>query len=960
MGSLAVGGADGKIKMPVSKQKLEEDAALIALTNVGIDVTADEFEGLCILDKFSQHEQDVYARIKPVYRYAYVVTRECRVPSSGFISEFFVPTYDPIAHREFHLSLRADRYDSDRTIPQNEIRDDVECMYYNQTQYVVPRYVNPSCGQFWLCVAVVKYILEISDKANTELFASDSRARLRDEIRTIKNLKKAYENRSVHYEQAVEATVTHEFGEHAHHATVSSIDKNMLSQLLGMQQEKEKEQKGHLVKGGKSNKGRGSTLPRINNNGSAGAGGTRSITPSPAAEEREKEKEKGKEKEKSKSVFARSRESKASMKISKILNNASDAVDKDMDAHPKKNAHTPHGQTGTATKESASKTKESVFPTSIIEKHLFEHHRSHAPLELTLKDRLVLAGRLGRAEACLDMVRMKEKEAKLAKKKPKPNASSPTNSHTGSRHSPTHSVDDGQGLLHGHGHGHGRGSPKHSNANSAMNSAYNSPAASRRGSTVPFVGEASPSRVRGRGSPTHGRGSPTHGRGSPTHGRGSPTHSRTRGGSPSNTGTIRAQLNESKLLVASEAVQMFDKPSDPKKAAEAAHHVEMILRQRHLSVVWSSCAAVLDEPDPTAAFAKKTGALTAMAPEMAVKEYARQIKQWKESVTLAQQLAQRALKDQQEAEQGKLKTFKFTQLKQVRDARKHWILESMAIKTHIKEEKLDAVKQANIARREEKTRREKANAMEHDRINTLKEFDRHQKANEEMEANIRRQYELIRLKAMTDKSEYNEILRRIEEEARMKYLEERRREIEHQEEVEREAKDAELKAKQQHVKELTQSQNERLRFGTFRHYMENGVRKLGFYDHTKKVLPPYTEYEDENGECYYYDKVTGQSTYKRPEGAEIISAKEEERREYDRQYGYGSFDAMHAHMTMMNSVNNYGGYTDENGKWVPVCGYYDDQGVFFQLAEDDAAEGAVDGAKGAKRPKAVGTLDFMV
>lgn len=1057
--SMGVGAGTGggtTVKMPISKQKQEEDAALAHLTTVGVDITADEFDGLCILDKFSAHEQDVYARIKPVYRYAYVATRECREHSKNFIKQYFVPTYDPLAHREFHLSLRADRYDANRSIPQNEIRDDVECLYFNQTKYAVPRFMNPACGQYWLCVAVVKYILELSDVSNTELFASDTKARLKDEIRTIKNLKAAFDRKAVQYEQVVETTTSHEFGEHAHHAAVSNIDKGMLTQLLTLHKDKEKELHGkagpghgHRHGNGNGNRARGQSL-------SLKSGGSGSVSttlpridqfnsPVPGENDKDKDGEKGKEKEKpkSRSVFARSRESKAQMKISKILNNASDAVDKDIESHPTKNAHTPnggHGRSGSNSGNPGSSAvpvvKESSFPTSLIEKRLFEHHRTHAPLELTLKDRLVLAGRLGRAEACLDIVHNNEQEAKLlaAKKKFKPKAtvagggspssrerqhqtSSPGGGHRGSVGSPSLnlSMDDSY-TPGGHGHGHGHGNSHghtpvqmrstystpilgQSTATSAYNSAYNSPRPTHGAHSYGSPDHTShtplltPGHGHGSFTPVHSHGDSaalssgqtpvadgrghthghthgqTHGH---THGHGSSPTQHLRGGheSPNHgespdkslTGfstTARPKLNESKLLVATVAVQTYDrKPADPKAAAEKEHHVQMILKQRHLSVVWSSCAAVLDEPDPTAAFAKKTGALTAMAPEMAVKEYARQIQQWKDSVVIAQQMAKRSLQDQQEAEQGKLKTFKFTQLKQVRDTRKHWLQESVAIKQHIKEEKLDAVKQANIMRREEKARKEKANAMERERINTLKEFDRQQKANDEMDASVRQQYELIRLKAMTDKNEYNEILRRIEEEARMKYLEERRREIEKAEERRVLAEEETLKKRQEHVKEIAQSTNERLRFGTFRYYMDpHGVRKLGFYDHTKKVLPPYTEYEDENGVSYYYDKVTGQSTYKRPEGAEIISAKEEERREYDRQYGQGSFDAMHAHMAMMNSVNNYGGYTDAEGTWIPVNGYYDENGEFFVLAEDTGNGKA--GGDG-RRPKAVGTLDFMV
>ena len=56
----------------------------------------------------------MYANIKPLYRYIFMVTRELRNQpnTANKLRKSYAITYNPIKARDFHISLMANRYES--------------------------------------------------------------------------------------------------------------------------------------------------------------------------------------------------------------------------------------------------------------------------------------------------------------------------------------------------------------------------------------------------------------------------------------------------------------------------------------------------------------------------------------------------------------------------------------------------------------------------------------------------------------------------------------------------------------------------------------------------------------------------------------------------------------------------------------------------------------------------------
>lgn len=585
----------------------------------------------------------------------------------------------------------------------------------------------------------------------------------------------------------------------------------------------------------------------------------------------------------------------------------------------------------------ASRPKERVVSTSLIDKNIFDNNRKHGQeLELTLKDRLTLAGRIGRAEACLDMVkedRKKKKKREMEEMALKADMDAMFTKKTGKWSKSGKSTISLNTSPDG----------KTARSRTANNSPDKmSPTRNAIPSDV-----AQSKRSRGKDS-EHKR----------TTDRDSPPHSRGRSRSRSPQHQINTQvLSPIKLLGATVAVAKTVGLSAVanRRAAEQARHVDQIVRVRHISVVWSSCPAMLDEADPTAAFAKKSGALSSMPAEFAANEYARQIMEWKSSVKQAAVNKKQLMADQQELEIGKLRTHKLAHMREVREHRAYIIKESLRLKNQYKEELLSGVKMSNAAKRDDRTRREKMNERERQRINEIREWVQHEKEEKEIMRKNLEEYEKVRIRAMADKNEYAEIVRRAEEEARMKYLEERRREIEKEKEIAQKKVEDALIEKQNAVKEESYAVLERIRDGNFRYH--NG--KYGFYDHVRKEPAHYVRYYDEEGTPYYYDPILDRTTYVEPIGVPIRNAEDIEKMEYDAVHGEGSWDELQFQTYMMNSVNEYGGYSDYDGNWIVVDGHYDAEGYFIENVEEKIDYNGT-GKKKFTAPKATGTLDFMI
>lgn len=192
----------------------------------------------------------------------------------------------------------------------------------------------------------------------------------------------------------------------------------------------------------------------------------------------------------------------------------------------------------------------------------------------------------------------------------------------------------------------------------------------------------------------------------------------------------------------------------------------------------------------------------------------------------------------------------------------------------------------------------------------------------------------------------------MKEEARMQYLEERRRKIEDKIAENAEKKQQQEEEKRKKVEEARHKATSRVRMGNF--MWHNG--KFGFYDQVRKEAVGYVEYEDEWGRPYYYDLLSHTTTYKRPDDGPVRHYIDIEREDYDAEHGEGAYDLMQADRAFKDGVNRDGGYWDEKtGQWVIASGYYDENYEWVQF------EGYYDeNGKYILYPKITGDLAFMV
>lgn len=238
--------------------------------------------------------------------------------------------------------------------------------------------------------------------------------------------------------------------------------------------------------------------------------------------------------------------------------------------------------------------------------------------------------------------------------------------------------------------------------------------------------------------------------------------------------------------------------------------------------------------------------------------------------------------------------------------------------------------------REESTLREIMHVKE---VKQIHEARIRQAENERKEA---LRLEAVKIQLMASEAEVAIINRQNREEARMKYLEERRRAVEDKIVQAEAAKRAKLVRKQQRAADMRDKIQARVRMGTFKWH--NG--EFGYYDHVRAAPVEWVQYEDANGIPYYYDPVTKTSQYRIPQDADFHHYTVDERREYDAVHGEGAYDAYNAEIAWKDGVNRDGGYYNEQGKWITMDGYidenyewvanegyYDDDGVYRKYAK---------------------------
>jgi len=312
------------------------------------------------------------------------------------------------------------------------------------------------------------------------------------------------------------------------------------------------------------------------------------------------------------------------------------------------------------------------------------------------------------------------------------------------------------------------------------------------------------------------------------------------------------------------------------------------------------------------------------------------------------------MEDIQEMEVSKSRAFIAGNIYQEREARRLDKLENAAIVAAKLDDKKRELKDKQAKMKHEMKRKLELESIEKARIADIVNWKQSKQTDEQMVVEERKAMEGIRLRKMESEKEYHEILRRIREEARMKYLEEKRRFMENKDEYLAAAAAAMLKAKRAEWKKEINSIHTRVRDGAF--HAVDGIGSMGFYDNIRPAPVDWVQYEDANGASYYFDPVLKITTYEYPTNATVHHHTVDDRKAHDAIHGAGSYDATVYNEMMIASVNENGGYFNHDGNWEEVNGFYDENGRFWDLNI-----GYFDnGGTWVLYPEVTGTLDFMV
>ena len=364
-----------------------------------------------------------------------------------------------------------------------------------------------------------------------------------------------------------------------------------------------------------------------------------------------------------------------------------------------------------------------------------------------------------------------------------------------------------------------------------------------------------------------------------------------------------------------------------------------------------------DAPPPSKdrtllAFAQNSSAFDFKITPEASKQYAEKLVSIKEQEAKLEEKKRQDFEMLQELEVGKTKTFKLIRLRTSLENRRAEQEDSLEIKKYSDEAKKELISMEKAKRKEE---RKKIKALEEKELFRKKQLDskeRYFQETMEREKKEREEFERVRLKNMADKKEFNEIIRRNEEESRMKLLEERQNLRERSYFRLEKLKSDKIKEKQDTVAKKVSRNTALVRKGVFK-----WVRgKYTFYPEARMHEVPWIQYEDENGVPYYYDSITHKTQYKVPDDAPILDHVNVEIDEYEKVHGVGSFAAMIAEREWKDQCNANGGYYDDRGKWVTNRGYWDENYEWVDLSHgyyNDKGEFIL-------HPPVSGNLDFMV
>lgn len=308
------------------------------------------------------------------------------------------------------------------------------------------------------------------------------------------------------------------------------------------------------------------------------------------------------------------------------------------------------------------------------------------------------------------------------------------------------------------------------------------------------------------------------------------------------------------------------------------------------------------------------------------KEYIQKIKKSQEEAKKKAKEEFQERGDMHDIEMAFVKQLAVQKLAEKRALIRNDVNESLNIKKRAEKQKKEMKKKEKYAKKAEKKLLEEQNYAEVERIKNHKKWQEAARQREEAEWEERRQLEAIRLQNMSDIQEYNEVLRRIEEEERMRYLEGIQRKKEDKRFAIERAKAMELLEKQQKVQLEKQKILNDIRKSHFLYH--NG--KLGYYRGIRDEPLPFVQYEDDWGNPYYLDPLTNTTVYDVPDGVSVVHYTEKEAVEYDLLYGEGAYAALQAERAWKMQCNIDKGYVGEDGEWIPLNGYYDEDYEFVQ------------------------------
>eukprot|EP00596_Hydrurales_sp_CCMP1899_P004034 CAMPEP_0119053802 /NCGR_PEP_ID=MMETSP1177-20130426/74659_1 /TAXON_ID=2985 /ORGANISM="Ochromonas sp, Strain CCMP1899" /LENGTH=443 /DNA_ID=CAMNT_0007033853 /DNA_START=2225 /DNA_END=3556 /DNA_ORIENTATION=- len=207
------------------------------------------------------------------------------------------------------------------------------------------------------------------------------------------------------------------------------------------------------------------------------------------------------------------------------------------------------------------------------------------------------------------------------------------------------------------------------------------------------------------------------------------------------------------------------------------------------------------------------------------------------------------------------------------------------------------------------------------------------------------------IKMVLDKSNLDENIRRLAEEKRMKYLEEKRKIIEDKNEQIKKEKEIIYIQKKKETRQLVNEATNSIRMGAFAWH--NGV--YGFYKDIRAGPVPWVLFMDYEGVPIYFDPIYNKSQRRKPENVQIDIASDDDVRTYDVINGAGAYDAYFADILFKDKYNSEGGYYDDTSTWIVATGYYDENYEFVQHNGFYNEKG-----KYILYPKPKGDLSFMV